>query len=225
MNSTKTIIEKLNLTKYTTKAILHMPEDISDFQSLQYDTSLQEKPYDLIFAFIFSEEVFLEQVKQIIEKGGIADKGYVFFAYPKKNNAQYETYIERDRFMEIMPVDDEGYIKGSDLKFARMVSFNDVFTVVGLKSERKRAGKSASTKKSQCVDDYIAHVEDIKSYLMKDQELSVIFQSLTFGYQKDWARYVYSAKRKETQEKRLVEMESILREGYKSIALYRRKNK
>ncbi|MGG3640071.1 YdeI/OmpD-associated family protein [Bacillus gobiensis] len=48
------------------------------------------------------------------------------------------------------------------------------------------------------------------------------YNELTFGYQKDWARYVYSTKRKEAQEKRLLEMETIVGEGYKSIDLYRR---
>jgi hypothetical protein len=41
------------------------------------------------------------------------------------------------------------------------------------------------------------------------------YSQLTFGYQKDWARYVYSAKRKETQDKRLLEMETVLGAGYK----------
>ncbi|MEH7355043.1 YdeI/OmpD-associated family protein, partial [Neobacillus drentensis] len=64
-----------------------------------------------------------------------------------------------------------------------------------------------------------------KNYLNKNEELLKTYNELTFGYQKDWARYVYSAKRKETQEKRLLEMETILGEGYKSMDLYRRKNK
>ncbi|WP_042352895.1 YdeI/OmpD-associated family protein [Bacillus massiliigorillae] len=222
MNSTKTIIEKLNLNKYPSKAILHIPEDIHDFQELQYDTFLEKEKYDLIFTFIFSEADFLKRLQQFIDKQCMNDKGYVFFAYPKKNNRQYKEYIERDRFFEIIPVDEEGYVKGSELKFSRMVSFNDVFTVVGLKSEVKKA---KSTKKSQCVDDYIEHVDDIKQYLTKNEELLSFYNSLTFGYQKDWARYVYSAKRKETQEKRLAEMDTILGEGYKSIDLYRRRSK
>ncbi|MEH6940822.1 YdeI/OmpD-associated family protein [Bacillus sp. JJ722] len=225
MNSTKTIVEKLNINKYPIKAILHMPEDIHDFQELQYDTSLQKEHYDLIFTFIFNEEVLLKQIQQIVDKQCLNDQGYVFIAYPKKNNRQYKEYIERDRLFEVIPVDEEGYVKGSHIKFSRMVSFNDVFTAVGLKSAPKKAKKGMSAKKSQCVDDYIVHVEDIKSYLCKNEELLDTYNALTFGYQKDWARYVYSAKRQETQEKRLLEMETILGEGYKSMDLYRRRSK
>jgi len=44
-------------------------------------------------------------------------------------------------------------------------------------------------------------------------------------YQKDWARYVYSAKKIETQENRLLQMAEALADGYKSIDLFRRKIK
>ncbi|MED1472229.1 YdeI/OmpD-associated family protein [Bacillus salipaludis] len=67
----------------------------------------------------------------------------------------------------------------------------------------------------------MVHVEDLKQYLSKNGELLEKYNQLTFGYQKDWARYVYSAKRKETQEKRLLEMETVLGEGFKSMELYR----
>jgi hypothetical protein len=157
---------------------------------------------------------------QLLEKNG-----YVFFAYPKKNNPKYQEYIERDSLFEVVAMDEEGYTLGSDIKFSRMVSLNDVFTVVGLKSAPKKVKKVDSSKSSQCVDDYIIHVDDIKQYLNRNEELLASFNQLTFGYQKDWARYVYSAKRKETQEKRLLEMETVLGEGYKTMDLYRRKQK
>ncbi|MNI76225.1 hypothetical protein D3C73_1324410 [compost metagenome] len=58
-------------------------------------------------------------------------------------------------------------------------------------------------------------------YLESDVDVLERYRQLAPGYQKDWARYVYSAKRNETQEKRLLEMKAILAEGYKSIDLYR----
>ncbi|MBE1554701.1 hypothetical protein H4683_001779 [Filibacter limicola] len=123
-------------------------------------------------------------------------------------------------FFEQIPVDVDGYVYGSTIKFARMVSFNEVFTVFGLKS----APKKTSAKKSQCVDDYIDHVEDIKIYFASHKETLEKYKQLTIGYQKVWARYVYSTKKNETQEKRLQEMMMmILTEGDKSKDLYRKK--
>ncbi|WP_338010899.1 YdeI/OmpD-associated family protein [Paenibacillus alvei] len=68
------------------------------------------------------------------------------------------------------------------------------------------------------------HIADIQKYLANSAQLE-FYNNLTPGYQKDWARYVYSAKKTETQQKRLIEMESILAKGYKSFDLYRRRGK
>lgn len=225
MNSPKSVVEKLNLNKYSRKLVLHKPEDLNDFNELDYDSAINTGKYDLIFMFVFSLEEFSRQLQSVIENHLLENNGYLYFAYPKKNNPKYKEYIERDSLLNVVAMDDEGYTLGSDIKFSRMVSLNDVFTVVGLKSAPKKVSKAASSKNSQCVDDYIAHVDDIKQYLNKNEDLLGAYNQLTFGYQKDWARYVYSAKRKETQEKRLLEMETVLGEGYKSMDLYRRKQK
>ncbi|MDQ0200332.1 YdeI/OmpD-associated family protein [Neobacillus ginsengisoli] len=225
MNSTKSVVEKLSINKYPTKLILNTPEDIADFNEIEYDSSIKKDQYNLIFIFVFSLEEFTKQLKLVIDKQLIKDSGYLYFAYPKKNNRKYKEYIDRDSFFKEVPLDEEGYVLESNIKFARMVSLNDVFTVVGLKSAPKKAKSTASTKNSQCVDDYIENVEDIKVYLNKNEDLLNFYNQLTHGYQKDWARYVYSAKRKETQDKRLLEMEAILGDGYKSMELFRRKKK
>lgn len=225
MNSDKTIIEKLNLTKYSSRLVMGEQEDMEDFKGLEHDASIQKEKYDLLFLFIYSLEEFSDNIKLLVERDLVMDKGYVFFAYPKKNNPKYQEYIERDRFIDAANMDEEGYISGSILKFSRMVSLNEVFTVVGLKAAPKKTKKAKSTKKSQCVDDYIVHIDDIRAHLKNNEAILKAYNELTYGYQKDWARYVYSAKRKETQEKRLHEMETIIGEGYKSIDLYRRQSK
>ncbi|WP_045518460.1 YdeI/OmpD-associated family protein [Neobacillus niacini] len=223
INSSKSVIEKLNFSKYPSKFILNVPEDIEEFKTLDYDSSIKKAQYDLIFIFIFKLEDFQTYLQEAVEKQLVTKNGYIYFAYPKKGNPKYTEYIERDSIYTEKHYDEEGYYRGSSLKFSRMVSFNEVFTVIGLKSVPKKTLKTASTKNSQCVDDYIDNVEDIRNYLDKNKDVLKIYNQLTPGYQKDWARYVYSAKRKETQEKRLLEMETILSQGYKTMDLYRRK--
>ncbi len=217
--------DKLNFSKYPTKLILNIPDDIEDFNEIEYHSSVENDKYSLVFIFIFSLENLTKYLKLVIEEKLVDENGYLYFAYPKKNNPQYKEYIERDAFIQNIEADEEGFVLGSNIKFSRMISLNDVFTVVGLKEVSKKAKNTPSTQKSQCVDDYIENVEDIKLHLAIKEDLLKAYNELTFGYQKDWARYVFSAKRKETQEKRLQEMEMILGEGYKSIDLYRRKKK
>jgi hypothetical protein len=225
MNSTKSVVEKLNLSKYKNRLILNTPKGIDDFQELDHSSTIQKKEYDLIFTFVFNLEEFSRDLRIVIEKGLLEDNGYIFFAYPKKNNKQYKEYIERDEIFPYINVGEDGFVPESNLKFSRMVSLNDVFTVVGMKAVAKKAQKSLANKSRQCVDDYINHVEDIKQHLSRNDDLLNTYNGLTFGYQKDWARYVFSAKRKETQEKRLLEMETIIGDGYKSMDLYRRNKK
>jgi hypothetical protein len=221
-NSKKTVAEKLNFKKYPAKLILHAPEEAAeDFKEVDFDSSIKQDAYDMVFIFTFTLDEFEQQLKMVINNKLIKDNGYLFFAYPKKNNPMYDEFIERDTLYQAIPTDEDGYAIDSNLKFSRMVSMNEVFTVVGLKSAPKKATKSASTKKSQRVDDYIVHIDDVKNYPQKDAAIMTTFENLAYGYQKDWARYVYSAKREATQEKRLSEMENALKEGYKSIDLYR----
>lgn len=223
VNSAKSIVTKLNMNKYPSKLILNKPNDIDEFNELEYDTEFIQQKYDLIFIFVFNLDEMSQYLQMITDQQAVKDNGYVYFAYPKKNNSKYNEYIERDSIFPYLSVDEDGYAQNSSMKFSRMVSLDEVFTVVGLKSEAKKVKRSESTKSSQLVDDYIDHIADIQKYLSDDQDLLDRYNDLTPGYQKDWARYVYSAKRSETQAKRLLEMKDILVAGYKSLDLYRRR--
>lgn len=152
--------------------------------------------------------------KRIINEQLLMEKGYLFFVYPKKDNKRYETYIHRDEIFPAMKVDEDGYIDESDLKFSRMVSMDDLFTVVGLKREKKKAKKSSAS--SQRVADYEEHVKDIEK-LLKNHPNELKYP----GYQRDWARYIFSAKQQKTCDKRQAQMVDILSQGYKSVDLYR----
>lgn len=219
------IVEKLKLQKYKKIALLNVPEGANYFEELtDYDTQLSSSSYDLIFAFVLDMESLQKIVQTIIGKNYLDKKGYVFLAYPKKDNKVYPTYIHRDDLFEGLGADEEGYVGNSTIKFSRMVALDDVFTVVGLKEDSK-AKKKVSTKPSQRVDDYIDLIPQIEKDLEDTPEILAFYQSLTPGYRKDWARYVYSAKQEATKSKRRNEMKMVLGEGFKTRDLYLQKNK
>jgi hypothetical protein len=219
----KTIVEKLNLLKYKKVVVLDMPEGREYFNGLpDYDTTFKEKGYDLIFAFVLTKSELKKLMDTAIEKNYLNKNGYLYIAYPKKGNKVYPSYIHRDELFEALGADEEGYVGTSSIKFARMVGLDEVFTVVGLKEENRNK-KSKSSKASQFVDDYIAMIPEIEKDLEAQANLLAFYQSLTPGYQKDWARYIYSAKQEATKEKRREEMKMILGAGYKTRELYRNK--
>ncbi|KWX71942.1 YdeI/OmpD-associated family protein [Paenibacillus jilunlii] len=218
----KTIVEKLNLQKFKKVAVLYRPENENSLAGLgDHDTELTGTQYDLIFAYVLNMESLQDLVSQVIGHNYLDKGGYLYAAYPKKGNKVYSTYIHRDSLFEGVGAGEDGYIGTSSLKFARMVGLNDVFTVVGFKEEARKK-KDASSKPSQRVDDYTSMIPAVEKELQDSPEALALYQSLTPGYRKDWARYVYSAVQEETRVKRRAEMIKILGEGYKSVDMYRR---
>ncbi len=216
------VARKLKIQDNAAMLILNKPSDINDFDVFTFDTKAGKKKYDLIFSFIFSLDEFTETLKTVIGKDLLNPNGYLYFAYPKKGNKQYKEYIGRDDFFTPAQMDEDGYAMGSPLKFNKMIAFNDVFTCFGLKHLEKR---KKSTQPSQCVGDYIARIPDLLKHFVKNKEVLDAFNRLTPGYQRDWARYVYGVKKAETTAIRLAEMENVLKQGYKSIDLYKQAQK
>jgi len=225
---TKTIADKLGLRKYERAAILNQPEETNYFEDLSgYDTSIKDGGYDLVFAFVLDMEALKNLVDRIIADGVLRPNGYLFAAYPKKGNKKYATHIHRDDLFPGLGSDEEGYIGASSVKFARMVGLDDVFTVVGFKEDSAGKGKSSprSAQPSQRVDDYVDLIPSVERDLTDSPELLAFYATLTPGYRKDWARYVYSAKQEETRANRREEMKEILKAGFKSRELYRQAGK
>lgn len=215
-----TIIDKLKLNKYNNLAVLNQPSDYALFNECK--TTLSGE-HDAIFIFVETIDEMTEFTRKVIAEEQLLEKGYLFFAYPKKGNKRYNTYVHRDDIFPAMKVGEDGYVENSDVKFSRMVSMDDVFTVVGLKREKKKEKKSSAP--SQCVADYQDNVKDVEKLLADYPNELKFYQDLTPGYQKDWARYIFSVKQQKTREKRESQMVDILSQGYKSVDLFRQKKK
>lgn len=217
MAQTKTVLDKLKIETYKNRLFLNVPDTVTELQTISADYEVHKTQYDCIFYFIFSLEEFEKAIDIVVEQNLLAEGGYLYLVYPKKGNKHYDTFIHRDSIMTL-PMDEEGYFKESLLKFSRMVAFNEIFTVCGLRHLKKATKKS--TKSSQCVADYEDKVMDLKAYFKSQPEILERYVALTPGYQKDWARYVYSARTQNTIDKRLIEMAEILKQGFKTKQLY-----
>jgi hypothetical protein len=200
--------------------VLNQPEDVHELDELSYDVFPAKTPYQAIFSFTFSLAEMAQVIEQTVTTGRLAEQGMLFLVYPKKGNKRFDSWIGRDDIFPYLHVSEEtGYVGDTVLKFNSMASFNEHLTVVGL---RHLPGKPVKTSGvSQRVEDYAARVPDLRSYLADKPAILPIFDSLAPGYQKDWARHVFSAQTQATREKRLLEMVEILGQGYKTYQLYR----
>ncbi|MFS0863829.1 hypothetical protein AB3M96_14040 [Fredinandcohnia sp. 179-A 10B2 NHS] len=143
---TKTIVEKLNLTKYKKVAVLDLPEGSDYLSGLpRYETKLEpNQSYDLIFSFVLNMESLKSIVDKVKSQNFLIQNGYLLLAYPKKGNKKYTSYIHRDSLFEGLGADENGYIGESTIKFNRMVGLDDVFTIVGLKEDSKSKNATSS---------------------------------------------------------------------------------
>lgn len=217
------LTKRLGLGKFQKRAVLGKARALADdFADLEaYDTDLDSGKYDLIFSYILTLEELNERVWDTINHERLNPEGYLYIAYPKIGNKTYDTSVHRDAIFPSLGVDDgNGYVGDSTLKFARMVKLDDTFTLVGLKNAVKGKGK-ATKASSGNVADYEKFIPDVKEYLDAEHPKTAKFYAeLTPGYQRDWARYIYSAKQPATQEERKTEMLDILGKGHKTKNLY-----
>ncbi|WP_321388887.1 YdeI/OmpD-associated family protein [uncultured Enterococcus sp.] len=215
----RSITEKLQLTKYKRKMILQRPS-AEYFSDLSFDeTALSSQSVDLIIAFVQTITEFQEVVETVWKRNSLNENGLLYIAYPKKGNKKYGTYVHRDEIFPALHVNEEdGFVEGTTLKFNRMVSLDEVFTIIGIKNVLK---KSTAKAKSQTVHDYASFIPRIEEMVSISPKAALLFSSLTPGYQRGWAQYIFSAKQKATQEKRKLEMIDLLEKGFKSKELYR----
>lgn len=210
--------DKLYLDKLPDRLIVAMPAEVRYFDDYAYDARPEKAAYDCIIRFAYSIDDFLRFVREAAHDGLLNPNGYLYIAYPKKGSKRYKETVDRDALIAYADTDD-GFFEGTELKFNRMCALNEDFTIVGLKRLLTRPKTSAA---SQCVADYEDKVADVEARLAEIADVAAIYAALAPGYRRDWARYLFSVKAESTREKRFEEMVMILRQGYKSKALYRR---
>ncbi|WP_062048876.1 YdeI/OmpD-associated family protein [Bacillus sp. JCM 19034] len=212
------IITKLKLDRFDEMVILNEP---NHYHLLANQPTQLTTEHEAVFAYVFTIEEMAEVTEQVMRDQHIKEGGSLFFAYPKKGNKCYDQHIHRDSIFPALKVDDDGYINETDLKFSRMVSMDDVFTVIEIRRKKKMKTKVKSSAASQRVADYEELVSYVEKLLQGYPNELTFYQGLTPGYRSDWARFIYSAKQEKTRKKRKEQMIECLAAGFKSIDLYK----
>ena len=210
--------KKIRLHKYNRLAVLFAPDGYADTLGEGVSVSLSDKPFDCCLAFCFSLPAMAEMVLKAAPEAWISPGGVLFLAYPKAKNKQYPGIGRDDTFpaLHIDP-DGDGRVPDTDFFFHQMVSLDETFTLIGLQN---RAGQKVKTpQKSQRVSEYEVLVPVLEEMLADKPDALSFFQSLTPGYRRGWARYVFSPVKKETQDAHLETMKVLLVSGVKSIDL------
>lgn len=209
------LAKKLKIKLDEPIVVLNRPND-KYFNKFNILENLPTEQVKIIIIFVKNIEELKKETLKLISKNALILGGRLLICYPKKGNLIYDSYIQRDDIFPALEVDSDGYIKNSNYKFNQMVSLDETYTIVGIKHEKKTVTKN---KVSQCVDDYIKYIPEIIKDLSYEKDALDFFKTLSFGYQKNWARYIFSAKKEETIKKRKIKMTKLLKKGIKSIDL------
>jgi hypothetical protein len=194
----------------------HIPKNYESFFK-PYETD-SIKPFHTLVSFVFS----LEEMKQEIYTAFdlLEANGLLYLCYPKLKNGLGLLGIHRDHIFPFLEVDEHtGYIKHTLMRFNQMKSLDHHYTLLVVKKDLIRKKRSMTSQKAE---DYVNDVDHIKD-ILKDKTCFSFFNNLTPGYQKGWARYIFSAKTIKTKENRIKEMIHLLDQGIKSKDLARKK--
>lgn len=132
------LYKKLMFPKFSRKLMLNKPDSVTEFADAELITEPDGERFDMIFDFVFSIAEMLKRIHEVDGNGMLNKNGYLYFAYPKKGNKKYDTYIHRDDILPALAVDDaDGIVPGTELKFSKMCALNDTFTIIGLKNIQK----------------------------------------------------------------------------------------
>lgn len=211
------LFKKLKLEKFQEISMLKPAKEASPFDLF----TNQLFPADLVLAYVYSLEEMKEIILDVYKNKKIRMDGQLFILYPKNKNKLGHEPIGRDSIFPFLKVDKAtGYVEDMTIKFNRMNALDSNYTLLGLKytSQIEERSKTAASQKSADYQDKISLVVDFLSRYPSEKDF---FIGLTLGYQRGWARYIYSAKSVITQEKRQKEMVHILKLGFKSRELYR----
>lgn len=182
------------------------------FSAFNIFDELPSEPVETIILFVKTLEEMQIEIQQLIDRQALAMGGRLLVCYPKKGNKVFPTFIHRDEILPALKVNQEGYIDQSDYKFNQMVKLDDVYTIIGLKRTVTKKKRTSS----QSVADYVQFIPELENLLAKTPAALQFFQELTPGYQRNWARFVFSVKREVTREKHLKETIELLLKGIKS---------
>lgn len=133
-----------------------------------------------------------------------------YLVYPKKT-VNIGSPIGRDELRQALQL--------YEFEANKLVSVNENYSCMGVKSATHAV---KITRPSQCVADYQDKVAELIEYLQTNLTVTELFLALTPGYQRDWARFIYSAVQEKTRMARQQILVDALIAGYKTHDAYKK---
>ncbi|WDF81727.1 YdeI/OmpD-associated family protein [Lacticaseibacillus pabuli] len=213
-------LAKLGLTKFRNVHITGAPDDIRLMLTELTQNPDVAAPYDLQLSFVFSLDEMKQTITDVAATHAVDPAGTLAIAYPKLASKRY-VGIHRDDIFPFIDLNDQtGEVGRTGLKFSRMRSFDADFTLIDLRWLTQAPRKQS---RSQRVGDYEAKLPELRTELPAAARAK--WDTLTPGYRREWALYVYSPATAKTRAVHLAQMITALATGLNSVKAYQESKK
>lgn len=169
------------------------------------------EPYDQVHWFVRERTAMEKELPAILKL--LKDNVVCWIYYPKRSSG-VQTDLTRDKGWESL-------LK-QDLQWLSLVSFDDTWSVFGMRRKTKEDEKRAAQAKPRIIFDYIDPVkkevrlpEDLQAALQSQPAAKSLFDSLAFTHRKEYLEWIVTAKKEETRRNRISKAIDMMTQGKK----------
>lgn len=210
--------QKLKVKENYTLLTIHAPAEFeNDLGALPENVSITDKTknYNQVHWFVKDKAQMEKEVDKVI--GLLKDDVLCWIYYPK-GTSKMQTDLTRDKGWEAL-------LKHQHLQWVNLISFNDTWSVFGMRLKTEADKKKEATPKQRPIFDYIDAKaktirlpEDFAALLDNAKTEKAFFDSLSFTNKKEYVEWIVTAKREETRATRVEESVERLKKGWKNPA-------
>jgi hypothetical protein len=203
MSSSQSLLEKLQLSDEKNLLLQGLPLAIEkQFMKLSFSKNvtplLKSKKIDFVLIFAFSQKQLKEIVREVIPALHTNSKFWI--AYPKASS-KIASDLSRDASWDCITT--HGY------ETVRLIAVDNLWSAVRFKKPDEMEKKTPvfSTVNPAPGVNYVNRTIEVPAALQKlldkNKTAAAFFQSLAFSHQREYVEWIISAKKEETQAKRL----------------------
>jgi Bacteriocin-protection, YdeI or OmpD-Associated len=160
------------------------------------------KVYHQVHWFVTNRAQLEKEMSNVMK---LVNPGITVWVYYPKGTSKIQTDLTRDKGWDCL------LAKGDKLTWLSLISFDDTWSVFGLRAKNEADKKKEAKPKAEreifnWVNPKTKEVQlpdDLTAALQKNKKLAEYFHALAFSHKKEYIEWIVTAKRPETREARI----------------------
>lgn len=200
-----TLSKKLRISENASLLTLNAPPD---FKKTLTDLpggvtiSSTTKKYDQVHWFVKDRAQVEKEMSKVMK---LLKENVIVWVYYPKGSSGIQTDLTRDKGWDCLLAEDD------KLTWISLISFNDTWSVFGLRpktttDKKKQAAKPKQREIFNWVNPATKEIKlppDLVTALQKNRKQSAYFETLSFTNKKEYIEWIVTAKREETRKERI----------------------